>query len=639
MKKFASLFAGLLLTSIISLAQEFPDYGIIKSEEVEMKECPFDKDANAVILLHEAFSNYDDQHRLITNHHLRIKILKEKGNSAANISIPFYRKNNFEQISNIQGMTINIVDGNQVETRLDRKSIFTKATNERFGEVVFAFPAINRGSIIEYKYQSTMEHYGGLEDWYFGNELPVLSSKYTLVILPNMEFAYRVNKSPEIPVVVRQETGMGGVYFEMHNIPGLGNEPYMDARKDYLQQVTFQLSSYGRDDMSKTKYMTSWEEVNRELMISPEFGSQLGKNISGTDEFIKQTKLLALPEDKMKAVFNYVRAHMSWNNLYSKYAVTGVKEAWQKKAGTSGDINLLLVNLLKETGLEVYPMLVSERFHGKVNSSYPFIDQFNSVFACVVINGKNYYLDATDKSTPAHLTPSTILNTTALLVKRKAGGLINITDDTLAYKENILVNMELADNGSLTGDVTVNSDGYARVKKLDDYKEDRDKFLRRNFIVDESTIAGKDLEISNFENDSLAFVQHCTLTGNLNTTGEYSFLPLNLFTGFDSNPFLGDHRFSNINFGYRRLINLMLLVKIPANYIVDEVPKSIKLSDPDKEMIFTRQIEPLKDHTLRCMIQFEFKKSLFETYQYPVLKEIYQKMFQYLKEPVVLKKK
>jgi hypothetical protein len=39
------------------------------------------------------------------------------------------------------------------------------------------------------------------------------------------------------------------------------------------------------------------------------------------------------------------------------------------------------------------------------------------------------------------------------------------------------------------------------------------------------------------------------------------------------------------------------------------------------------------------MILIEFDKSLYETDTYPILKEVYQKMFEFLKEPVVLKKK
>ncbi|MEP7142982.1 MAG: DUF3857 domain-containing protein [Ferruginibacter sp.] len=641
MKRINLFVACCVFANVFSFAQEFPGYGIVGPDEISLKQCAFDKDANAVVLLHEAYSDYDDDHRLITTHHIRVKILKEKGISSADISIPFYRKDDFEQIDMVEGMTINAINGEpMVNTRLERKSIFTKKTNERYGEVVFAFPVIRVGSIIDYKYRSIMKHYGGLEDWNFQEELPVLMSKYTLVILPNMEFAYRINKAANIPITVKKESFKGSVEFEMHNIPGLGDEPYMDARRDYLQKVIFQLSSYGRDDMGKKNFMTSWDEVTRELSTAGEFGGQLSKNIAGTDDFIKQTKILASPEEKMKAVYIYVRNNMSWNGLYSKYVVDGVKDAWQKRSGSSGDINLLLVNLLKGASLEAYPMLVSERFHGKVNSDYPFIGQFNSVFACVIINHKKYFLDATDKSVPPHLTPFNILNTTAFVVNRKVGGLVNITNDTLQYKEDIIANLELSENGTISGDVSVNSRDYARMKKLEDYKADKNKFLNRYFTVGATNITGKDLELVNRENDSMPFEQHCKLSGRLNTTGEYSFLPLNLFTGFDTNPFLSDNRFSNINFGYRRSINLNTSIQLPANYVIDEMPKSVKLTTPDKDIIFIRQVDYDKENnSIRCIMWFEFKKSLYEADLYPMIKEVYQKIFDYLKEPVVLKKK
>ncbi|MEP6950759.1 MAG: DUF3857 domain-containing protein [Ginsengibacter sp.] len=640
MKRVNLIIACCLFGGTFSFAQEFPGYGIVNSAEINLKQCDFDKDANAVVLLHEAYSDYDDEHHLVTTHHVRIKILKEKGISSANISIPFYRKDDFEQIDKVEGMTINIIDGNQVITSLERKSIFTQKMNDRLGEVVFAFPAIKVGSIIDYKYRSTMKHYGGLDDWEFQDELPVVMSKYTLIILPNMEFAYQVSKSAEIPITIRKETSSGGVYFEMQNIPGLGDEPYMDARRDYVQKVVFQLSGYNRGGDDKRNYMTSWNEVTSELLSSSEFGGQLNKNIAGTDDFIKQTKTLTSPEEKMKAVFNYVRYNMTWDQFYSKYSNDGIKNAWQKKSGASGDINLLLINLLKKAPLDAYPMLVSERFHGKVNTAYPFIDQFNSVFACVTINKKKYYLDATDRSVPPHLTPFNILNTTAFVVNRKEGGLIDITNDSAQYKEDIGAVLELAEDGTLSGNVSVKSSDYARIKKLGDYKTDKNNFLNRYFRVDGTSIAGKELELLNMENDSMPLVQQCKVSGKLNTTGEYSFLTLNLFTGFDANPFVSDNRFSNINFGYRRTINLNVSIQIPQGYAIDELPKSVKLTNPDKDIIFIRQVQYDKqDNFILCMMKFEFKKSLYDKEQYPIVKEVYKDIFDYLKEPVILKRK
>ena len=639
MKKIC-LAAVCCVSMLLSFAQDFKELGIATGEEINLKQCSFDKEANAVILRHEAFSNYDDHGHLITLHHVRIKILKEKGFSAADISIPFYRKDNFELISGVEGLTINVGnDGQAINTKLERKSIFTQKTNERIGEVVFTFPAIKVGSIIDYKYQSEMKNYGGLQDWDFQDRLPVVVSKYSLIILPNIEFAYRINKTLDIPIAINKQTTSGGINFEMKNIPGLGDEPFMDARKDYMQRIIFQLSNFSQGS-NASKYMTSWNEVTRELSMSPEFGRQLDKSISGTEEFMKQVKLLPSPEDKMKAVFNYVRSNVVWNGLYSKYIVEGVKDAWQKKSGSSGDINLLLVNLLKEASLEASPMLVSERFHGKVNTDYPFIDQFNSVFAYVPINNKKYYLDATDKTIPAHVTPFNILNTTAFIVNRKSGGLTEITNDTVQYQEYISVNINLDKNGTIGGDVIVQSSDYARIKKLADYKSDKELFIKKHFIVDGTNFTAKDMQVTNMENDSLSLKQQCSLSGSLNTTGDYTFLPLNLFAGFDYNPFLSDTRFSNINFGYKRAINLYVSVQLPDNYTIDEVPKSIKMVTPDKDITFIRQIELDKElNSIRCMVLIDFKKSLYEAETYPTIKDVYQKMFEFLKEPVVLKKK
>ncbi len=103
---------------------------------------------------------------------------------------------------------------------------------------------------------------------------------------------------------------------------------------------------------------------------------------------------------------------------------------------------------------------------------------------------------------------------------------------------------------------------------------------------------------------------------------------------------MSDNRFSNINFGYRRTINLNITVQLPKNYMVDEIPPSVKLTDPDKDITFIRQlIYDKENNSVQCMMKFEFLKSLYKTDTYEMIKAMYQKLFDYLKEPMVLKKK
>ncbi len=629
----------ILIVPFISFAQQFNNYGILSKEEIDLKECSFDKDATAVILLNEAVSDHDDESHLITYHHFRIKILKEKGFDVANVTLQFYRKDNFELIDMLDAMVTNInASGEAITESLTKKSFYKQNIDEQTGSITFTFPNIKVGSIIEYKYRSFMKHYGGLGDWDFQKRLPVLKSKYTLTILPRAEFAYRINKRDDLAVTARVEKESGRVFFEMNNIPSLTSEPYMDSREDYLQKVIFQLSAINQG-YGKKNYMTSWDEVIRELLMEKYFGSQLGKNIPGMGAFIEETKKLLSEEDRMKAVYNYVRNNMSWNGLYSKYAFDGVKEPWEKRKGTSGEINLILVNLLKDAGLDAYPTLVSERFHGKVNIEYPFVDQFNSVFACVIIKGKKYYLDATDKNTPPHIIPKDVLNTTALVVNKKSGGLVTITNDSLLYSDYVNARMNVDDKGIFSGEVYIKNSGYSRIEKIEDYKDEgKEKYIENHFKKEGLEI--KEFEFLNQTNDSLPAEQKFKFTTNLSGSGDYLYVPLNLFFGFESNPFISDNRFSNINFGYKRTVSTYANITLPKNYVPDELPKSVKMRTPDNDIVFTRTVEYDKENNSAvCMFVFEFKKSLYTVDEYSILKEVYKKMFDFLKEPLVLKKK
>lgn len=640
MKRAVFIFYLSVLNTAICIAQNFSEIGEISAEEIRLSKCAFDPEANSIILVHEAFSDYDEQYHLITRHHVRIKILNEKGINEANITIPFYRKGDFEIISKVEGVTVNVEpDGTIKKTRLDKKTVYTKQINERIGEVAFAFPEVREGSIIDYKYRSTMENYYGLEYWYFQEDKPVLLSKYTVVILPNIEFAYRLNKRSDRAVIITQDPNRGSTYFEMQNIPGLRDEPYMDAKKDYLQKVIFQLSGYIGNEYDKKKYMTSWEELNNELLNSENFGAQLKKSL-GADELLDKVRQLSTPEEKMRTVYYYVQKNMVWNNLYSKFAMDGIKDPWRKKTGTSGEINLILVNLLCEAGLNAYPVLVSERFHGKVNTDYPFLDQFNSVFAVAEINSKNYYMDATDKFCPPDIIPYDILGTTGYMVMKKTGQLVKITNDSLQYKENVNVFMEVQEDGTVRGSLKAVSSDYARVEKMRAFRNSKKELQDHFFYAEGLSVNVTSHEIKNADNNSLPFEQEFEFQSMLNSSGDYKYLPLNFLPGFRRNPFLSNNRFSNINFGYKKNLALVVTIALPANFKVDSITKSVRMLNQDKDILFVRQLTYDKaSNTANLIMNLEFTRSLYMANEYPMLKEFYKKIFDYLKEPLLLMKR
>lgn len=624
----------LILCSVQQISAQFPSVGFPTKEEMNLKVCPIDKDADAVILLHEAVSNYDDDYKLITTHHYRIKILKETGLKYADIEIPFYSESDFERIGNITGFTINqLPDGNHQRIPLERKSIYTEKTSKYIHNVKFVFPGTMVGSILDYEFTSTMKHYGGLEQWYFQSEIPTLFSKYELHIVPNAEFSYVVNADPN-KVKINNVSGSGKVDFEMNNIPGLDNEPYMDARKDYIQRVDFQLAAVAQNNYKK-KYMNSWKDVIRELDHDQRFGTQLNKSLEGTSDFLKLAKL-AQPFERMKMVYDFVKTRMSWDGYIGIYS-RGVKEAWSKKSGSVSDVNLALVNLLQSADLEACAMLVSERSHGRVNPQIPFIDQFNKVMAYVEIEGKTYILDATDKYLPVTLYPSSILNTNALVLKRKDGGIMNISDQRGNYRWHVGMQLTITAD-SVKGNVNCAANDYARLDKLKAYYSNPEVYVN-NFrkILKNGSVS--DFESENELVDSLPYRNKMKFSSALQGSGDYVFLTTNLFTGMETNPFVSDSRFSNINFGSKKVISTDVHIMIPENFKLDAIPKSVRLMMPDGSMSFTQEyLNDKNSPVVLVRTKFESKESFYAAEYYPALKDFYKKMHDMLNEQIVLKK-
>src|SRR5574343_1593775 len=330
-----------------------PAFGNISRQEYELKQVPFDKEAEAVIIHDYAESNFDSEYQLITTRRIRLKILKESALDRANIEIPYYAENEFEYIKEIEGFTATVGDAGIPKIyKLEKSGIFRQKKNDRISIVKMAMPQVKVGSIIEYSYVSVMKHYGGVNEWSLQSDIPTLLSHYNLIIRPNLEFAYRVIKSPHLNIAVRSEPREGQVIFEMRDIAGLRAEPFMDAMDDYRNRIVFQLSEYMTSYGTMKKYATTWEQLSNELLEGAYFGRLINKNLNGADDLIKAARAKDNEYERILMVYNYVRKGLNWDGRYRAFAVDGLKKVWEDKRGHSAELNLMLINLLKEVKLE-----------------------------------------------------------------------------------------------------------------------------------------------------------------------------------------------------------------------------------------------------------------------------------------------
>lgn len=472
-KIFTTLLLGTLTFAGIAHppSQTIPGimpFGKVDIADLEMKTCDFEKDANAEVLFAKGKVFFDQQFNIIMEVHKRVKIFNDNGMKEAEIHIPFQGGNRLEFITGLQAQTINLVDGKPEIIKLDKKLIYTKTIDKLRNELAFTLPNVKAGSIIEYKYTWNTILYSNFPDWFFQEKIPVRYSEFDTSI-PEY-FTYRTQSRIYEPLVKNESKTESSTGYTldvrnraMANIHSLPDEAYMSSYADNVQCLIFQLSNITAPSAGVFKsYSDTWGKVGGILIEDSDFGGQLKRKLK--DEELILTKAAALKTDveKIAYIFGEVKNTMKWDGVDRWYTVDGTAKAWERKSGNSAEINIILYHLLKQAGIEVYPMVVSTREHGKVVPYYTSLSQFNKAVAYVPLaNDKMYVLDATNKYNSFNDIPADLLNSSGLFIDKSKDvyDMVFLKNDK-PVNQTIFVTADIKPDGKIQGVASVKSAAY-----------------------------------------------------------------------------------------------------------------------------------------------------------------------------------
>ncbi|MDN5286252.1 MAG: hypothetical protein JWR38_2526 [Mucilaginibacter sp.] len=613
-------------------------FGKVDKADLELQACDFEKDANAEILFDKGEVYFDQNYNIVTDRHTRIKIFNDNGKSEANIRIEYYSANRAQYITGLQVQTINQTNGAIEIVKVDKKQIFTEAIDKYRSALVFSFPNVKPGSIIEYKYHLTAASVGDFPDWYFQSDLPTRYSELSTNV-PDVLF-YKQLVNVHYPYVVDKTNSSNAHIQALANIPSLKDEPYMGARTDNSERILFQLLSIKPTNGFVQTFQDSWKKVGESKADDEDFGGQINRKLSGEEAIISKAKSLKADDEKIAYLFNEVKNAMKWDDSYARYTNDGTVKAWEKKTGNSTEINLILTHLLKKSGVKVYPMLVSTRKHGRVNPAYPSFYQFNSTVAYIPVDSNKYYvLDATSKYNIYNQVPNNFLNSLGLYInKDDAAYDLVFLQDKDPVRQVVLINAEIKPEGKMSGSADISSFVYNKVNCVKKYKTDGEKKYIDFLRDDNNNLKIASVKFENMDVDTLPLRQ--TLDFNLELTGaddNYIYFNSNLFTALKTNPFLSENRVTDIDFGYRDNYAITGIFKLPAGYKVDAMPKNISMMIPDKSVVFKRIVVE-QDGSIMIRLSVDFKQSMYFKENYPEFHEFCKKMYEMLNEQVVLKK-
>ena len=606
-------------------------FGKVSREDLELKSCDFEPDANAEVLFDKGDVSFGGG--LIYKRHVRIKIFNDRAKNQGSFKIEYIGIHEIQKITDIEAETINLNNGNIEVFKVDKKDFYKQRADRTYYTIAFSLPNVQPGSVIDVRYTVLSLSLGAFPDWYFQSSIPTRYSEFKASV-PGQVYYKRLEKVSQPYVINTDEVKA------LANIPSLKDEPFMGARKDNLQHLQYLLASTVDNTGGTSEYGNTWKQIGMAEARFSDFGQQLDRGLSGERIIIDKAKALKDTAAKIAFVFNEVKSAMKWNDVDDAYTTDGTSEAWTKKTGNSTEINLILYHLLRKAGVHALPMMVSTREHGKVNPGYPDPYIFNRTVVYIPVDATNFYvLDATGKYNVYNEIPTALLNGMGFYMDEDNQKYETVfLNKTEPVKQMITINAEIKPGGKMTGNAHINSYSYNRIDAVKKYKTDGEKKYIEYLLDRDNTLSIASLKFENMEVDSLPLLQVIDFIHDLTGSDEnYIYFNSNIFTPFHKNQFLSDNRVTDIDFSYPNSYALNCTFKIPAGYKTDALPKGATMTMSDNSISFKRLVGE-EDGTITLRYYIAFKQSVYFKENYAEFHEFLKKMYEMLNEQVVLKK-
>ncbi len=632
-------------------------FGNVSRDELQMSAYAPDTTANAVVLNEFGESYIDDgnNYDLIHEYHVKIKIFNEKGFNQASFVIPLRKQNGkAEMISDIQASTFNLSGGQLLETKLERKNVYTEHRNPFTDLVKFTLPNVQPGCVIEVKYRLESPFLFNFREWDFQSRIPKIYSEYWAKIPANyiynitLQGYYKLDKNQSEAIKDCFSFGSGKAdcalfKYAMKDIPAFVDEDYMTAEKNFLSAIHYELSEIRYFNGSVKKFTETWKDVDEELRYDPDFGKQLKK---GKEVFPPQLQLLlsgnTSSSGKAREIYDFFKSRYKWNEYYGYSSASGIKKAFENKTGNVGDINLSLIAALQYAGLDASPVLLSTRENGLPGKLNPIISQFNYVVARLEMGDSVFLLDATDPYLPFGLLPLRCLNgqgrwmpggkDTSQWIDIRAGA---------QFAETNFLQLRMGTDGTFKGTITRVFNGYNALQK----RKEISGFNSPDEYMD--NLQGKlhDIKILHYTIDSLhnpdaplTVIMQVETDGSPRADADRLFFRPFLMGNLSENPFKSSERNYPVDFGAPSHVQNILVLSYPDNYEIISVPKTTALSLPDDGGSYLMGTENLSNQ-LVIRSDLSLKKPVYSPEEYYPLKELYSRIIQIQHADVIFKRK
>ena len=396
-------------------------------------------EAEIYLLVDEKIEINSDNTSLSTIHVIE-KILKERGKNLAEIEIGYdstYERVELEFARTITGDGKVIYAGKESIRNIGLYRNFPLYSNSK--AFIVSMPSVEVGSVIEYKiriYSSKLINEDDCSLIYRLRErYPIFKAKFSFVTpknretyfkFSNQEYAEGINLKPDLV----EKEGKKVYTWNFNQI------------KPIIPEYNMPSTSYVNHAISISTF-SSWDEVYKWWKFLYQDKLKLDDEIK---DFTKNLIRGASTDyDKAKKLYEFVAKNIRYVAIEygdSGYEPHYANEVFVNRYGDCKDQAILLVAMLKFTGLKGYPVLIPTRSAYPLDKDFPSVI-FNHAICAVEIEGRLIFMDPTAETTAFEYVPLAdqdrlvlvFLDDTWAITKIKA-----IEDNELVYKMDIVIN-------------------------------------------------------------------------------------------------------------------------------------------------------------------------------------------------------
>jgi hypothetical protein len=603
MPKSLFLRNAVLLLAAVSPALVYAQFQPPNPDELKMTADPKAPGADAVYFNIEEIAN-DPMH--YQSYYARIKVLTEKGKELATVELPYLRGNT--KVSDIKGRTIH-ADGTIYPLTVKPEDMMVAKTGDmQIGQKVFTLPNVEVGSILEYRYDLRYDdNEFSSPQWEIQRPYFVHAAHFSFT--PFKEFmpdgtpdkttsmylldsrgreAHSLTWSYRLPVGATMKTSVNGSYsLDVTDVPAIPDEEWMPPIRSFFYRVNFYYN-YTSDAsaywLSESKLWS--KDVDKFAELSKPIKTAVDGLIApGDSDLDKAKKLYAAVEALDNTDYSRHKSETEMKQLKIKEA-RHAEDTWAQKSGSSEDIAMLYLAMLRAAGLAAYAVKVVDRDRAVFDPGYMSLDQLDTTVVVLSTGGQQIILDPGEKMCPFQTV--NWRHSFAGGIGQSAQGISYLVTPAQSYKENSVNrvgDLTLDAHGGITGSIQIIMTGQAALRWRQIAFRNDDTELKKQFdhdledLVPEGVEAHVDhfLAVDQSDANLIAMVK---VTGSLGTaTAKRVLLPGLFFATRGHAPFVHEEkRLEPVDMQYANRVTDDMIYHLPPGAAVEGAPQDTTLA-------------------------------------------------------------